>query len=139
MISRILALFLLLSSPVIWGQTRYQSGEFKGFTKWQWETLIIYHEKPFVVRQVDGTVYIEEDDTNPLDGVFIELRGPGRSRKIRSVRTDTDGKFRLSKTPPGRYMFKAATKGFNTIVGIIIVSPEAAPDQVINLHMSLGT
>jgi hypothetical protein len=139
MIGRMLALFLLLSSPVTWGQSRYPSGEFRGLSKWQWETEIIKLDKPIVVREVDGKIIRSVGDGSPLEGVHFEIRGPGRSQNIRSTTTGADGKFHLNQTPSGRYLFKATTLGFATFVGVIIVSPKAEPDQCINLQMIPGS
>jgi hypothetical protein len=135
MIKRVAVLLLLLGTSRMWGQERFSGGELKGFTKSSTEGIVTHLEQPFSAREIRGVVFRMVGDKTPLEEVLFELRGPGTSEVIRSARTGADGKFHLGHVPPGKYLFKATALGFQSLVGVVIVSPKALSDQPIKLQM----
>jgi len=131
-------LLLLLGASLTWAQERFPSGELKGFTMSPTEGIIIHLEQPFVVQEVSGAILRSVGDGSPLEGVLFELRGPSSSVVIRTARTGTEGRFHLSQVPPGKYVFKATAPGFQSLVGIVLVSSKAASSQSIRLSMRPG-
>jgi len=138
MIKHALLMLWLMSVTVAWGQDRYQSGELKGFTISREEHIITHLDDPLTVREVKGTAFIANDEKAPLEGVLFELRGPGDSDTIRSTKTGRDGNFALRHIRPGKYLFKATSLGFQSLVGVVIVSPKAGRDQAILLRLKPG-
>jgi hypothetical protein len=57
---------------------------------------------------------------------------------MRSAKTDANGRFDLANVTTGKYLFKATALGFQSIVGVVIVSPKGARDQAIILQISPG-
>jgi hypothetical protein len=116
-------------------QERYTSGEFagelEGFIKPSSGGIIERVDEPFVVRRVEGTVVRGIGDGSPLENVTVELRGPGAS-------TSADGHFLLEDVAPGKYVFKITAVGFKSLLGVIIVSPEASQGHSIRLVMDAG-
>jgi hypothetical protein len=135
---RFAVLLLLFGASLIWAQKRFPSGELKGFTESPAEGVIIHLEQPFVVQEISGVVLRSVGDESPLEGVLFELRGPGNSAVIRSAKTGIDGNFNLSKVPQGKYTFKVTALGFQSIVGVIIVSSKAASSRIVKLSMRPG-
>ena len=138
MIKRVLVLLWLMSVTVAWGQDRYQSGELKGFTISREEHIINHLDDPLTVHEVKGTAFIAYDEKTPLEGVLFELRGPGDSETITSTKTGQDGTFVLKQIRPGKYLFKATSLGFQSLVGVVIVSPKAGRGQAILLRLKPG-
>lgn len=129
---------LLLRTHLRTTQKRFSSGELKGFTKSPTEHIITHLKHPFVVREVRGTILRAVGDKSPLAKVLFELRGPGDRQAIQSATTAPDGTFRITGVRPGKYLFKATTSGFQSIVGEVIVSSKAARGRTIRLHMRPG-
>jgi hypothetical protein len=138
MLARILLSLPLILVPSARGQDRYDSGELQGFTKSPTEGIIKKLDEPFVVRSVSGTVIRSVGDESPLENALVELRGPGESKSIRAIKTDDKGRFHLGQLSPGKYVFKATSLGFQSVVGVVIVSPKASPGNVLNLRMTPG-
>jgi hypothetical protein len=138
MTKRTLTFLLLMSSLLVWGQDRYQSGELKGFTISRGEHIIDHLDEAITVREVKGAATIALQDNSPLEGVQFELRGPGESGTIRSIKTDASGRFFLKNIHSGKYLFKATSLGFQSVVGVLIVSPQALREQTILLRMKPG-
>ena len=134
----VLLLFALLASSFGWAQDHIESGELKGFTRRPEEHIINQLDDPFTVREVKGIGFIADGFKSPAVGMLLELRGPGESGSIVSTTTKSDGKFRLRHVGPGKYLFKATMRGFQSVVGTIIVSPKADTVQVIAIEMKMG-
>ena len=137
-VKRLVSLLLMISIVPTWCQERIQSGEYRGFAKSPSEGIISRIEQPFLVQKVEGLILRSVGDRSPLDDVVLEIRGPGKSLMIRSVRTGTDGRFSLKDVQSGKYTFKATANGFQSLVGVIIVSPRASSDHPIRLEMKPG-
>src|SRR5690349_3848797 len=115
MIKRFGSLLLTFCILPAWCQERIQAGEFRGFTKSPTEGIISRVERPFVVQKVEGIMLRSVGDRSPLDDVVFEIKGPGKSQKIRSAKTDADGRFSVKDVPPGKYIFKATASGFQSL------------------------
>jgi hypothetical protein len=137
-LGKILVFLFLSSAFLARGQDRYESGELKGFTLFPDEHIIDRLDDAITVREVRGTATIEMEPDSPMEGVLFELRGPGDSETIRSARTDSTGKFSLKHVRPGKYLFKASSQGYQSIVGILIVSARSGTEHSIALHMKPG-
>lgn len=130
------AVFFTLAMAVLGpSQDRFPSGEFKGFTKSQYEHIIERIEEPFVVAFVRGRVILSG---YPLKCVLFEIRGPGESERIRAAKTRDNGFFYIDRVPEGTYAFKATLAGFQSIVGTIIVSDKADRKKIVEIEMPLG-
>ena len=118
-------------------QDRFQSGEFKRFTKSPTEHIIVRLDEQITVSTVHGTITFRDED-DPLDEVVFEIRGPGNSVRIRATRSDKEGKFNLVHVPEGMYVFKATKNGFQSVEGTLVVSKNASPQKVIKIEMPIG-
>ena len=101
-------------------QERFKSGELKGFTTLPTEHIIERLEKIPAMRKFEGLVGSKELD-RPLEGVLIEIRGPGVSEKFMTTMSNPQGHFRFGRTPDGAYTIKLTSKGFRSVIGTISV------------------
>ena len=98
------------------------------------EHMIDEPEKPFMVRAVKGVVF--DPSGAPMEGVVVEIRDG--SGKIRGVKTNHKGEFKLGGVPKGTYKFKVTMNGFQSVVGDIIVSNKASKTDQLKIVMKLG-
>jgi hypothetical protein len=115
-------------------QARFESGDFKGFTKSRSETIICRLSDPIGVRSVQGVITLK---STPLEGVLFEIRS-GEHERIWAAKTNAQGHFKIRFISPGTYAFKATLDGFQSVVGTIIVSDKAGKKSVISIEMPLG-
>lgn len=108
------------------------------FTKSPTEHIVNQIHQPFVVRSVVGAISRKQGDQGPLPGVLFEIQGPGTDRRIRRSKTDELGRFRIRHVPEGTYRFKATLNGFQSVMGKIRVSREAAKTDQIKIAMAVG-
>jgi hypothetical protein len=134
---RNLALVVLGIALACGAQERFQSGEFKGFTKSPTEHIISRVDEPFTVSSVRGSVVLSGKD-EPLKDVLFEIRGPGDSERIRAAKTGAEGRFKIGRVPEGTYTFKATLDGFQSVVGTLVVSKKADRQKAIKIEMPLG-
>jgi hypothetical protein len=134
---RNLALLILGIALACGAQDRFQSGEFKGFTKSPAEHIISRVDEPFTVSAVRGSVIFSGKD-DPLKDVLFEIRGPGNLERIRAAMTGDDGRFKIGRVPEGTYTFKATRDGFQSVVGTLVVSKKADRQKAIKIEMPLG-
>ena len=118
-------------------EERFQSGEFKGLTKSPTEQVIVRINEPITVSSVHGRVPFNDGDT-PLEEVIFEIRGPGNQVRIRATKSDSSGRFNISRVPEGSYTFKSTKDGFQSVVGMIIVSKKADKQKSIEIKMLSG-
>lgn len=102
------------------------------------EHIIDEIERPFVVRGIKGKIlnvtgYGWTKDVR----VLFEIREIGRTL-IRKTYADEDGNFSVKKIFDGQYCFKATVTGWQSVMGIIIVSKKADPKTAIVFEMRLG-
>src|SRR5262249_37999335 len=94
-------LALLISMAMVCAaQTRFESGEFKGFTKSSQEHIIVRIDEPFRVSSVHGVLTSKTGNPAPLEGAIFEVRGPGNKAKIWSANADRKGHFHIRRLPP---------------------------------------
>ena len=109
------------------------------FTRSPTEHIINTVEQPFVVHSVKGLVRLHTSGrTEPLKSVLLEIQGPDSDRKMWRATTDAKGRFSIGHVPVGTYKFKATLNGFQSVMGIIIVSKTAARGNQIEIAMPLG-
>ena len=94
-------------------------------------------ETPFIVKAVRGTILHGEyhDQVVPMEGVLIEVRGPGSSERIWKDMTDERGKFRIDGLPFGEYAFKTSFHGFQPVIGFIVLSNKADSKSTITIRL----
>jgi hypothetical protein len=119
------------------GQERFTTGELKGFTKSPTEHIIEKLEETPIMRMVEGSVGSKSLD-KPLEGVLIEIRGPGATETLRSASSDRRGRFRLRRVPDGDYKIKATLNGFRSVVGAISVRSSAKAHKSLRIEMLHG-
>ena len=136
---RLQTVFLLLLTLAFGAraQERFETGELKGFTKSTTEHIIERLERIPAIRNVEGSVR-SNAPTKPLEGVLIEIRGPGTSEKIRSTVSTRQGRFRLGRVPHGDYTMKVTLNGFRSVVGAISVRRSAEERKPLRIDMLRG-
>jgi len=135
--SKWLVLLTLGITTSCFAQERFQSGEFKGFTKSATEHIISRVDEPLTVPSVRGAILFKGKG-EPVKDVVFEIRGPGNSERIRSSKSDAAGLFHISRVPEGIYIFKATKDGFQSVVGRVIVSGKADHQNGITIEMPVG-
>jgi hypothetical protein len=97
-----------------------------GFTQAVDEHIINEIEPPFVVKEIKGKILnTTGNGWTKVVRVLFEIREAGHSR-IKKTHTDENGDFRIKNISDGRYCFKATVTGWQPVMGIIIVSKQAA-------------
>jgi hypothetical protein len=132
-----LVFIILWLTASCFAQDRFQSGEFRGFTKSPTEHVISRLDEPITVFSVGGTVVFKGKD-DALRQVIFEIRGPGSSERIRAVKSNDDGRFKIAHVPDGTYVFKATKAGFQSVVGTLIVSKKSEHHKIIKIEMPIG-
>jgi carboxypeptidase family protein len=111
----------------------------EGFTPSASEHVIVELDKPLRVRTVEGIVTSQAGDWPEGVSVLFEIRPMAEApSRPRGVRTDRRGHFEIPGVPAGEYCFKATTEGWQSVTGVIVVSPTADPDSRVNVEMPLG-
>jgi carboxypeptidase family protein len=118
-------------------QERFETGELKGFTKSPTEHIIERLEQTRAIRNVEGSVRANAPK-KPLEGVLIEIRGPGVAEKIRSTVSNRQGRFRLGGVPDGDYTIKVTLNGFRSVVGTISVRRSAEKSKPLRIDLLPG-
>jgi hypothetical protein len=108
------------------------------FTKSPSEHIVVEIEKPLRVRSVQGVITSQSGGWPEGTFVIFELR-PTRNRgKVRQVRTDSRGSFKIPDLPPGEYCFKATANGWQSVIGVIVMARDADAASKITFEMPLG-
>lgn len=109
-----------------------------GFTLAIDEHIIDEIEQPFVVREVNGRILSATEQGWPRGiRVLFEIREIGRTL-IKKTYADENGDFIMKNISEGRYCFKATVTGWQSAIGVIIVSKRADPKNRISFEMRLG-
>jgi hypothetical protein len=111
-----------------------------GFTLAPNEHIVDEIKQPIVVRAVKGKLTNEEGgwpDNWPFPKLF-EIRKIGDSTVIQA-RADEEGNFEILSVPEGRYCFKATVEGWQSVIGIVIVSKKARQTKMISLVLEIAT
>jgi len=110
----------------------------EGFTKSPSEHIVLEREKPFLVRSVDGVIMSQSGGWPEGTFVLFELRPTRGAGKLRRVKTDSRGSFKVTDVPAGEYCFKATVDGWQSIAGVIVVTKAADPAARVRLDLNLG-
>jgi hypothetical protein len=111
--------------------------DLRDFTRSPTEHIINELETPISVRAVAGLVVLKGGG-DPLPNIILELRGPGKNRRIRRVTTDEHGRLAMRNIPGGVYRFKTTLNGFQSVVGTIVVSKSAPVGEEIRIETPFG-
>lgn len=130
-IRAILAVLLLASTCL--AEHRFQSGPYSGFTKLEPERVIVELGKPLHVSQVSGVV-LAANSHEPLRKTLFELRDDGTG-KVKATKTDANGRFRMKQIKDGKYTFKATRKGYQSVVGVLIVRAKGPQPESVTIEM----
>ena len=133
---RLLIAALLISSSVVFAQSRLPVDWLKGFTRSSDEHIINENEEKITVVSVQGVIL--DPSLAPLRDAIFEIRGPGKLEHIRGVKTDKSERFSMRNVPNGTYMYKATMDGFQSEVGTIIVSKDANRRNRISVNLHVG-
>jgi hypothetical protein len=125
---------LALGATNCLAQDRYDSGQWKGFTKYTAFQIVVL-DTPFTQRQVEGSVF-RSASTQALSNVLVEIRDS--EGRIRATNTDSKGRFKFGKLPDGQYDFKTTLNGFSSVVGKFIVQRGVKKSDEVRIEMPLG-
>jgi len=134
---RILFVLWLAATLVALAQERFETGELKGFTKSPTEHIIERLRDSPTIRSVEGSVH-SEALKKPLEGVLVEIRGPGATEKIKSAVSNRHGRFRFGRVPDGQYTIKVTLNGFRSVVGTVSVRRSAKESKPLRIDMLHG-
>jgi hypothetical protein len=124
------------SSPS--GSTKESHCDFESFTKSASEHIVVDLDKPFRVRSVEGVIASQGGDWPDATFVTFEIRRADGTGETRSAKTDSRGFFNLPGVPTGRYCFKATVDGWQSVMGVLIVTQDADPGSRVAFEMPLG-
>jgi hypothetical protein len=110
----------------------------EGFTKSPSEHIIVELDQPFRVRSVEGVIKGQGGDWPEGVSVLFELRPTRGESKLKHANTDGRGSFKIPAVPAGEYCFKATADGWQSVVGVIVVSQDADPANTVTFEMPLG-
>jgi hypothetical protein len=111
----------------------------EGFTITDCENILNEIKQPFMVRIIKGKIIDIEDDYGWSKDipVLFEVRAINNKGKFFHTYADENGIFKMSDIPEGQYCFKATICGWQSVMGVIIVSKTADPKNEIVFKMLL--
>jgi hypothetical protein len=111
---------------------------FEGFAQSESEHIIREINKPFEVTEIKGQIKNEAGIWPEEANAIFEIRERDKNSEIKKIHVDKNGNFRIRKVKNGIYCFKATANGWQSVMGIIIVSKESATKNEIEFEMLLG-
>ena len=102
------------------------------------EHLIVELHEPIVVAAVEGVITSQAGEWPEQATILIELRPADFPGVARRAQADGHGKFRVDNVKPGRYCFKATAIGWQSVIGIIVVSKDVDPEKRVAIELPLG-
>lgn len=132
-----LILLLATATSSLWGQHGSGFPDLTGFSISPTEHIINQVDRPLVVKSVKGVIRCDCGYNEPLADAIFEIRGPDSQTRIRGAHTDRLGRFRASHVPKGTYTFKVTLKGFQSVVGTIVVSQKGTDKIELGLHVGV--
>lgn len=111
---------------------------FEGFTQSESEHIIREINKPFVVTEIKGQIQNETGIWPEGANVIFEIREKDKNSEIKKIHVGKNGNFKIKKIKSGIYCFKATANGWQSVMGVIIVSKESATKNEIEFEMLLG-
>jgi hypothetical protein len=127
------ALSVYILAISCFAEHRFQSGPYAGFTKLEPEQVIVELGKPLHVSQVSGVV-LAANNHEPVRKALFELRDDSTGR-VKATKTDGEGRFRMKRIKDGKYTFKATRKGYQSVVGVLIVRAKGPQPESITIDM----
>jgi hypothetical protein len=115
-------------------QDRFESGKYKGFTKYS-ALAIVELREPFIVREAKGIIQYPNGN-GFLPNVLVEIRNS--SGTIKATKTDSQGRFKFRGLREGTYMLKTTLSGFQSVVGTVLLQKNAKKSEEIKIEMPLG-
>lgn len=109
-----------------------------GFTKSPSEDIVVELEKSLRVKSVEGVITSQSGGWPEGTFVIFELRATRGAGRLRQVKADSRGSFKMPDVPPGEYCFKATADGWQSVVGVIVVTKAADPAARVSFEMLLG-
>jgi hypothetical protein len=109
-----------------------------GFTTSPSEHIVVELEKALHVRSVEGVITSQSGGWPEGTFVTFELRPTRGAGKLRQVKANSRGSFKMPDMPPGEYCFKATADGWQSVVGVIVVTKTADPAARVSFEMLLG-
>jgi hypothetical protein len=94
-------------------------------------------EQPFIVSKVKGLIKSAVGDWPEGARILFELRSKEAGSITRRVETNKFGEFIIDGISEGQYCFKATIYGWQSVMGIIIVSKKADSKGEIRFSMRL--
>lgn len=128
----LLIVVLLCIATLSDAQKRTTDGELSGFTATEMDSLTVWLDDSFQVQQIAGSIHYPHR-TDPIANVLVEVRDD--VGLIHSTRTDDDGRFHFDEIRDGRYLFKAILKGFEPVVGKVVVTKKAKLGRRVEFEM----
>lgn len=113
-----------------------QDCDFDKFTKSKTEHIINEIKTPFIVKTVIGKIESTGGAWPKSINILVELYNPKNG--ITSIHSDDQGFFEAKNVKTGTYCFKATINGWQSVIGIIIISNKADSKQKIIFMMPLG-
>ena len=127
---------ILLPCAVLLGQSRFSSGEFKGFTVSPTEHIINRYEEEVKAHVFLGVVV--DPSGFPISGVVVEVRGPGKNEHVKGTLTDESGRFQFRHLRVGTYAFKVTSNGFQSVVGQVQIVAASGQKPLVRITLKVG-
>lgn len=93
--------------------------------------------QPPGVGSIEGLV-TSQDGTIRLGGARIVIRDAA-NREIATIVSESDGHFRLTAVPEGKYTVTAALEGFATMKAVVVVTADHATERSLDLPIATVT
>lgn len=104
------------------------------------EHMTVEVEKAFRVRTVTGTVSSQGGEWPEGVDVLVELQsatGSGAAGTL-STRADRQGRFAIPGVAPGRYCLKVSARGWQSVVGTVVVTNREKASRAVRVTLPLG-
>lgn len=131
----ILLFCLLHLGPQAQAPKSFDYGKLSEFTKSPTEHVIYELGRPIDVSSIRG--FITDSGGHALANVIFEIRKKSLDA-VRRTMTDSHGRFSMRGAAAGTYDFKATLDGFQSVVGVIIVSGKLVHNAKIHIEMRTG-
>lgn len=131
----ILLLGFLLPFTML-AQSRFEAGEWKGFTKSPTEHIVNRYDTVVRLRRFEGSIV--DPNGTPIPGAVVEVRGPGKNERDRGTVTDTRGRFKLGRLSKGSYDFKVTFNTFQSVVGVLVIASTGTRSAPFKLVLLAG-
>ncbi len=139
-ISSCLSVSLLFILGALFAQQRFGNefdGRFRGFTKSPTEHIMIEYEGCPEFRDVRGQV-TEASSGIGIPNAIFELRSENPEERVKGVKTNSNGEFRMRSVDEGEYVFKVTMDGFQSVYGKLKVMKKASPGNVLRIQLHQG-